>query len=151
MSQARAGFPAWLLFIVMGWACLGAGCARLPVQRSADPPQLAIPLAEGSELGRIAAPFASPKNGLSVLRPLPQASFALDARLELLRRAQSSLDVQSYQLGNDKTGRLILHELRDAARRGVRVRLLLDDFHTTGLDPLLLALASEPNAQVRLF
>ena len=82
---------------------------------------------------------------------MPQASFALDARLELLRRAQVSLDVQSYQLGNDKTGRLILRELRDAARRGVRVRLLLDDFYTTGLDRLLLALADEPNAEVRLF
>ncbi|MBU1359050.1 MAG: phospholipase D family protein [Gammaproteobacteria bacterium] len=151
MSKARAGFSAWLLFVVVGWACLSAGCAGLPAQRSTDPPQLAIPLPEGSELGRIAAPFASPKSGLSAIRPLPQASFALDARIELLRRAQSSLDVQSYQLGNDKTGRLILRELRDAARRGVRVRLLLDDFYTTGLDPLLLALASEANAQVRLF
>ena len=74
----------------------------------------------------------------SAVRPLPQAAFALDARLELIRRAQASLDVQSYQLGNDKTGLLILRELRDAARRGVRVRLLLDDFYTAGLDRLLL-------------
>jgi len=40
--------------------------------------------------------------------------------------------------------------LRDAARRGVRVRLLLDDFYTAGLDPLLLALSAEPKVEVRL-
>ena len=97
------------------------------------------------------APIRGAADGLSAVRPLPQANFALDARLELIRRAQASLDVQTYQLGNDKTGRLILRELRDAARRGVRVRLLLDDFYTAGLDPLLLALAAEPKAQVRLF
>jgi putative cardiolipin synthase len=76
----------------------------------------------------------TPPDGLNSLRPLIEASYALDARLELMRRAQSSLDVQTYQLGNDKTGRLLLRELRDAARRGVRVRLLLDDFYTAGMD-----------------
>lgn len=85
------------------------------------------------------------------MRPLIEASYALDARLELMRRARSSLDIQTYQLGNDKTGRLLLREMRNAARRGVRVRLLLDDFYTAGMDNLLLGLASEPNAEVRLF
>ncbi|WP_076998318.1 phospholipase D family protein [Variovorax sp. KK3] len=131
-------------------AGLAAGCASLPPPEP-QPPQSAIPGSPATELGRVTAPFYAQATGLSAVRPVPQAGVALDARLELMRRAQSSLDVQTYQIGNDKTGRLILRELRDAARRGVRVRLLLDDFYTAGLDPLLLALAAEPGAQVRLF
>jgi len=76
---------------------------------------------------------------------------ALDARLTLIKRAQSSLDLQYYLLGNDEVGHLVLRELRDAANRGVRVRLLLDDFYTTGMDRLLLGLAAHPNVEVRLF
>ncbi|MBB3177287.1 phospholipase D family protein [Variovorax sp. Sphag1AA] len=88
---------------------------------------------------------------MSGARVLPQAAFALDARLALIRRARSSLDLQYYLLGNDKTGKLIARELRDAAARGVRVRLLLDDFYTTELDPMLLGLAAHPNIEIRLF
>jgi putative cardiolipin synthase len=136
--------------VAMGFACLVAGCASLPPPLP-EAPVFAIPGAENTELGRVVAPFNAAPDGPSAVRPMPQAGFALDARLELIRRAQASLDVQSYQLGDDKTGRLILRELRDAARRGVRVRLLLDDFYTAGLDGLLLGLAAEPKVEVRLF
>ncbi len=82
---------------------------------------------------------------------MPEASVALDARLTLIRKAQSSLDLQYYLVGNDEIGRLLLRELRDAAQRGVRVRLLVDDFYTSGTDRLLQGLAAHPNAEVRLF
>jgi putative cardiolipin synthase len=145
---ALRGAAAWLLALATAFVL--AGCAGLP-PRAADTPVLAIPASNATLLGRAAAHLDAPRDGLSSVRPLIEASFALDARLELIRRAQSSLDVQTYQLGNDKTGRLLLRELRDAARRGVRVRLLLDDFYTSGMDPLLLGLAAESNASVRLF
>ncbi|MDM0056100.1 phospholipase D family protein [Variovorax fucosicus] len=132
-------------------AGLLTACAGLP-PRTPEPPVHFIAASSQTELGRTAQKLdTTAHDGLSGLRPLIQANFALDARLELMRRAQSSLDVQTYQLGNDKTGRLILRELRDAARRGVRVRLLLDDFYTTGLDPLLQGLSVEKNVEVRLF
>jgi putative cardiolipin synthase len=150
MPDLFARLQPLLRCAALGLACLAAGCAGLPA-RGPQAPELAIPVSAQTELGRIVAPFNAKPDGLSAVRPLPQASFALDARLELIRRAQASLDVQSYQLGKDKTGLLILRELRDAARRGVRVRLLLDDFYTGGLDRLLLALAAEPRAEVRLF
>jgi phosphatidylserine/phosphatidylglycerophosphate/cardiolipin synthase-like enzyme len=44
-----------------------------------------------------------------------------------------------------------MRALRDAAARGVRVRVLLDDLYTGGNDPLLLALVAHPNVEVRLF
>ena len=82
---------------------------------------------------------------------MPEAHVALDARLTLIRKAQSSLDLQYYLVGDDEIGHLLLRELRDAAQRGVRVRLLVDDFYTQGTDRLLQGLAAHPNAEVRLF
>ncbi|TAM39743.1 MAG: phospholipase D family protein, partial [Burkholderiaceae bacterium] len=141
------------------WACrtlLGtllaalAACGSLPERPTVRDRSVAIPASSVTTLGRIAAQFPDDED-LSGLRALPQSVFALDTRLELIRRAQVSLDLQYYLLGNDKTGRLILRSLRDAAQRGVRVRLLLDDLYTAPIDPLLLGLASYPNVEVRLF
>ena len=78
-------------------------------------------------------------------------STALDARLHLLRGARRSLDLQYYHLHNDVTGRIVLRELRNAAQRGVRVRLLLDDLYTDEIEPLLAGLGAYPNVEVRLF
>lgn len=75
----------------------------------------------------------------------------LNARLVLLRNARQSLDLQYYHLHDDASGRLILRELRDAARRGVRVRLLLDDLYTGEIEGLLQGLDAYPHAEVRLF
>src|SRR6202030_2110417 len=77
--------------------------------------------------------------------------YSLDARVELVRRARDSLDVQYYLIQNDRTGRLFVRSLRDAGLRGVRVRLLVDDLYTAGGDPMFRGLAAFPNVEVRLF
>lgn len=77
--------------------------------------------------------------------------YSLDARIELAQRATKSLDLQYYLIQNDMTGRLLLRNVRDAALRGVRVRLLVDDLYTAGGDPLFIGLAAFPNVEVRLF
>ncbi len=101
-------------------------------------------------LGRIAkASTADPEQ--SGFRLMPTGQFALQARLELARRAQRTLDVQYYQIHDDRTGRYLLRMLRDASERGVRVRLIIDDLYTSGMDPLLLGLDAYPNVEVRLF
>lgn len=83
--------------------------------------------------------------------PLLDPLEAFATRVQLIRRAQHSIDLAYYIWDNDITGRLILHELIDAAQRGVRVRLLLDDQNTMGLDALWLAVAKHPSIEVRLF
>lgn len=133
-------------------------CASLPSE-PARPASAALAASPNTALGALAlratARAASADSaGSSVrsgLRPMPDADIALDARITLIRRAQASLDLQYYQVGNDVTGHLFLRELRDAAQRGVRVRLLIDDFYTHGMDPLLQGLAAHPNVEVRLF
>jgi phosphatidylserine/phosphatidylglycerophosphate/cardiolipin synthase-like enzyme len=79
----------------------------------------------------------------------PQAAYG--SRLALIEGAQKTLDLQYYAIHADaSTGRLV-RGLRTAAERGVRVRVLLDDFHTTGRDALVLGLAFIPNIEMRLF
>jgi cardiolipin synthase C len=83
--------------------------------------------------------------------PIPQANFALDARLAMIAAASRSIDLQTYLIADDATGRMVLRALRDAALRGVRVRVLVDDLYTTDMDRMLLGLAAHPNVEVRLF
>ena len=125
------------------------GCAGLPPQ-AVRPQVKAIPASVTSTLGRIAAE-SSPDESLSGFRLLPIGPFAIDTRLALIRRAERSIDVQYYHIADDETGRVLLRALRDAALRGVRVRLLMDDFYTAGSDELLLGLAAHPNVDIRLF
>ncbi len=128
---------------------LMGGCAGLP-PLTTRPQVEAIPASTTSTLGRIAAE-SSPDESLSGFRLLPIGAFAIDTRLTLIRRAERSIDVQYYQIADDETGRFLLRALRDAALRGVRVRLLMDDLYTAGSDPLLLGLAAHPNVEIRLF
>ncbi len=128
-----------------------AGCAALPgdVQR---PSSVAL-----TDVGRTAladiAEASTPRDGrgLSGFRLLPDGAEGLAARQALLHLAQKSLDVQYYLIAADDTGRQFLRALRDAAQRGVRVRLLVDDLHADARDELFTGLAAHPNVQVRLF
>lgn len=147
LSVARLG-PALgvALLLVLGLSA----CTTLPqVDRAAQASE-AIPLSEATPLGRIASSYR-PAPDLSGFRLMPLGTYSLDARMQLARRAQVSLDVQYYHLRNDESGRLLMRALRDAAQRGVRVRLLLDDYYTSGEDELLLSLAAHPNFEVRIF
>lgn len=77
------------------------------------------------------------------------AAFA--ARVALADAAEYSLDIQYYIWHGDLTGLLLFDALLRAAERGVRVRLLLDDNNTVGLDAIIARLNVHPNIEVRLF
>ena len=128
---------------------LAAGCASLPDEAPRTPTK-AIAVSKDTALGRIAL-AAQPDPDLSGFRLMPGGDFAFDTRIQLARRAQRTLDVQYYQIENDETGRYLLRTLRDAAQRGVRVRVLMDDLYTAGEDELLRGFAATPNVELRLF
>ena len=130
-------------------ALLLAACGALP-QRTDYPPSTAAKASPDSPLVRIVE-VSTPSPDLSGVRLMPLAAYSLDARIELVRRAKYSLDIQYYLIQNDRTGRLLLRNVRDAARRGVRVRLLVDDLYTFGCDPMFIGLSAFPNVEVRLF
>jgi len=104
-----------------------------------------------TQLGRVVAPLVEAHPNLSGIFPLRDARDAFAARIRLAQRAERTLDVQYYIWRKDMTGTLLFQALHDAADRGVRVRLLLDDNNTSGLDPILAAVDSHPNIEVRIF
>ena len=149
----RADVPRarWFVWLLCSLALLVlAGCAGLPTE-VVRKPSSAITDGADTALGRLVRAAAPPGEPLSGFRLLPMPQFSLHARIELARRAQRSIDVQYYLVQNDETGRYLLRTLRDAADRGVRVRLLVDDLYTAGADPLFTSFASHPNVEVRLF
>lgn len=89
--------------------------------------------------------------GQSGLRLLRDGKEAFAARVQLARAARRSIDAQYYIWHDDLTGGVLFDEMRSAADRGVRVRLLLDDNNTAGLDPLLVRLNAHPDIELRLF
>lgn len=144
-------FGRWLLALVLAsWAV--AGCASLPsnVQRE---PSHAFAAPEQTALGQLVAAkhaqaHARAASGFVLLDSV-DAAYA--SRLALIRAAQHTIDLQYYAVHADSSTELLLEALRAAARRGVRIRLLLDDFNTVGKDAQVLRLAFEPNVQIRLF
>jgi putative cardiolipin synthase len=127
------------------------GCASLPsgVQR---PVSQAVSNVADTGLAKIsAANTPEDKRQLSGFRLLPAGDQAFNARIALARRAEKTLDVQYYLIAHDTSGLQFLRELRDAAARGVRVRILVDDLYAIGQDELLAALAGHANVEVRMF
>ena len=82
---------------------------------------------------------------------MPVATDAFAARVLLAAAADKSLDVQYYIWHGDQTGFLLYEAMWRAAERGVRVRILLDDANTKGLDETLATLDAHPNIEVRLY
>ncbi len=147
--EPRGLTTLWRLLAAFALLALVQGCAMLP-PHAERPHTAAIPASPAELLGRIAAQSV-PDPQSSGVRPLPMSPWSMDARLTLVAHAQKSLDLQYYLLHNDVTGHKLARAVRDAAVRGVRVRLLVDDLYTADSDEMLLALAATPNVEIRLF
>ena len=79
------------------------------------------------------------------------AELAFTSRMTLIKAAQKTLDIQYYAIFADDTTERMFDALREAAGRGVRIRILLDDFNTSGKNAQVLKLAFEKNFELRLF
>ncbi|OPY90918.1 MAG: putative cardiolipin synthase YbhO [Syntrophus sp. PtaU1.Bin208] len=114
-------------------------------------PSTAVTDTGDTKLGRAIAPLVAAHPGKSGIYPLADSHDAFAARVLLARDAERSLDVQYYIWRNDLSGTLLFEALHDAADRGVRVRMLLDDHGSFGIDGILATLDAHPNIEVRLF
>ncbi|GHC89511.1 phospholipase D family protein [Pseudorhodoferax aquiterrae] len=143
--------PALQLLIVL-LALWLTGCASLPseVQR---PVSQALAQSEDTRLGRSIAEHIARtgQRHASGFRLLGATEAAYTSRLSLIDAADRTLDLQYYAILADPSTGQLLQRLREAAARGVRVRILLDDFNTTGANAQVLRLAFVPNIEVRLY
>jgi cardiolipin synthase C len=136
--------------VVVGLLALISGCASLPSLEGRTT-TTAFSDTRGTLLGRAVAADVAANPGKTGIHALSDPHDAFAARLLLADAAEKSLDAQYFIWYGDSTGNQLFQALWQAAERGVRVRLLLDDFYTAGLDPMLAALDGRPNVEVRLY
>jgi putative cardiolipin synthase len=139
------GRPTFLLLL----ASL-AGCATIRGDYVAQPSQ-AFDRPQETALGRAYAAGQAERPGLSAFRLINNGVSALLTRAALADLAERSLDIQYYIYDPDETGAFLLERIQAAAERGVRVRIILDDY-LLGLDDASLArIDAHPNVEVRIF
>ncbi len=121
--------------------CPGTCCAD---NCAVDSPLLAL-----GDATRAASAPGAPRHEVILL---DEGQDALLARVHLIRAARTSIDLQTFHFDDDDAGRVVLDALRDAARRGVRVRLMLDPLNSLPHPELQAQLASfHGNLEVRLY
>lgn len=121
-----------------------APASRLPMRAGGTRLERAVTAA----LARLGARPGGSQSGLALVCDAG-AAFAL--RAATARAAGRSLDLQYYVWRGDVTGQLLAQEVLQAADRGVRVRMLLDDVYALGRERVLAALDSHPAIEVKLF
>lgn len=90
-------------------------------------------------------------NSLTGIKLIDQGVDAFTIRMKLIENASQTIDIQYYMWHKDLTGLMLLSALKEAADRGVRVRLLLDDMPIAGLDNILYELNELDNFEIRIF
>ncbi|SFD37026.1 phospholipase D family protein [Paracidovorax konjaci] len=127
-------------------------CSGLP-QNVERPESHALPASADTTLSRMAQEQRQAASGRHasgfVLLSGPQDAYG--SRLALVEAAQKTLDLQYYAIHADASTERLLRGVVGAAQRGVRVRVLLDDFHSTGRNALVMGLAFQPNIEMRMF
>lgn len=150
--RSRAACGRW--FAALAIVLATAACSGLP-QHVERPESRALPASAAADtpLARIAqerrqADGARTTSGF-VLLSGPQDAYG--SRLALVDAAQKTLDLQYYAIHADASSERLLRGVVAAAQRGVRVRVLLDDFHSTGRNALVMGLAFQQNIEMRMF
>lgn len=149
LRRTRAWLTAGLSAVVLGLA----GCGNLPPQAPHEPTHAlasntGLPLAALVDASR---PKDDKRPSLSGFRLLGSSEAAYGSRMALIDAATKTLDLQYYTIHYDSSTEALMERLREAARRGVRVRLLLDDFNAVGKNVAVLRLDLEPGIEVRMF
>jgi putative cardiolipin synthase len=142
------------LSLVMRPGHCWAICLSLFLSACASAPQVADKsVSQFNDRARAESPLVAlatsqPHSGI---RLLADPSEALQSRLHLAALAATTLDIQYYLWQGDNSGLALTHEVLQAADRGVRVRILLDDIYHSGRDSAYQTLDAHPNVEVRLF
>jgi putative cardiolipin synthase len=132
----------FLLFLCLASCLLSPAALRAEGDRASR-------LAEN--LDGTAAELLASHPGQSAVVTLERGELSLLTRAWLADHAMKSLDVQYFIWTADNVGRLAMESLMDAADRGVKVRVLVDDFLLDIPADLLSALDGHPNLEIRIY
>jgi len=151
MIERRKAARSVLLPLFLLLLPLLNGCATIPY----DYPRTlstALYLPEATSMGKTIQAQVEENQGASGFYLLSSGEDAFFARVRLINRAEKTLDLQYYLFSADLTGKFMLDRIIGAAERGVRVRLLLDDWgETAEMDRFLAMMEIYPSIEVRIF
>lgn len=145
------GFRAAFALLLSTTIC---GCASSLPTQVYRPVTTAVEMPQSTPLGAMVQhlkPAGSRLQASSAFTLLSGAQAAYGARLSLVEGAERTLDLQYYAIHADESTQRLLRGVVEAARRGVRVRVLLDDFHSTGANAQVMRLAFVPGIEMRMF
>jgi len=148
MLLERRSHRIFVLIVLL----LSTSCTtRPPVTNYPRTSSYAITSAQETALGKTLAWNTKAHPDQSGFRLIPNGSDAFMMRIALVEAAERSIDLQYFSTQDDTTGKLLLETLLHAADRGVRVRMLLDDWNLDDFRAGVAALNTHPNIEIRVF
>lgn len=131
--------PAFILWGLLWWMSVSAMMGATGTTPLADSP-FARAMVENDAPGGSANRLALLSGGYD----------ALLLRIHLIRQAKISIEIQTFIWTNDEVGRLMMYELIEAARRGVKVRIIADHL-VSEQDPATIAFLAtvHPNLEIK--
>jgi putative cardiolipin synthase len=148
-AAARGSAAAFAALLLVAGPLLG-GCSAIHWDYPRTPSVALTDTAE-TKLGRTISALPGAAAGESGFVLCDDGIDALALRLMMAERAERSIDTKYYLIKSDLSGAMFVDALLDAADRGVRVRILLDDFLTQNQDRGMRALHAHPNVELRIF
>jgi len=135
------------------------GCATPPLAYTRHSPDYASPAQPDGVFSTLEETIRQTHgNESSGFLLLDRNEDGLQCRLALADSARHTLDLQYYIWYADDSGLLLMKRIVDAADRGVKVRILLDDLKVALSkappyirDKYLAAIVAHPNIEIRLF
>lgn len=140
------------IFLLSSCLVLGLpACSTLPKQGIITPEYAYDIDTSETDLAKIITPLKAQNPELTGYHVLYDPLEAIAARIHLIDKAEKTLDLQYYIWDNDKIGSIALYKIIQAADRGVKVRLLIDDNNAKSMEAVYLALDQHTNIEVKLF
>ncbi|RTZ15204.1 phospholipase D family protein [Vibrio aquaticus] len=110
-----------------------------------------LEVAQPLPLSHFLDPFQSKLSSQSGVYVLEQGAEAMMSRAWITERAEHSIDIQYFIFSVDNIGLIATDYLVQAAERGVRVRVLIDDIMLGARGDELLMLAAHENIEIKIY
>ena len=148
LMSARYSLSGLLVLLVL--LVLLTGCAGSLPPATHSGAETAV-LTDDSFLSSQSRQRLADANGQSGYYLLDSGQDAFLYRAAMIEAAEHRIDAQYYIWNRDDSGLHLAGRLLLAADRGVKVRLLLDDFNAERIGELFASLDTHPNIHIRIF
>jgi len=126
-------------------------CSNIPVQQQKQASNILTYYKAHSYLEKKLAPIVQQHRNQTGFFLVANGVDAFAVRSALIQKSTHKIDIQYYFIQEDQSGKKFFNLLKQAANRGVKIRLLIDDIALDADSPSLKDAAAHPNIEVRVF